>query len=59
MLGKTLLACATFAVAAVAQGRIAFTVLPTNVTAGQPVQLQWGGGDSSVSATISLSFPEI
>lgn len=60
MLGKTLFACATFIVTAVAQGRIAFTVLPTKITAGQPVKLEWGGGDGSVS-TLSphpLSVPK-
>jgi hypothetical protein len=49
MLGRTFLACAAFVVAAVAQSRIAFTVLPTNIVAGQPVTIQWGGGDNSVS----------
>ncbi|KAK3167086.1 hypothetical protein OEA41_010211 [Lepraria neglecta] len=53
MLGKTLLMFATFVVAAVAQGRIAFTVLPTNLTAGQPVKLEWGGGDGS-AVTLTL-----
>ncbi len=50
MLTNTLFACASLVAAAVAQtSRIAFTVLPTNVTAGKPVTLQWGGGDGSVS----------
>ncbi|KAL2036862.1 hypothetical protein N7G274_010405 [Stereocaulon virgatum] len=47
MLGRIILACATFVVATVAQSRIAFTVLPTNIVAGQPVTIQWGGGDNS------------
>lgn len=49
MLGRTFLACATFVVAAVAQSRIAFTVLPSNIVAGQPLTIHWGGGDNSVS----------
>ena len=57
MLGKTLLACATFVVAAVAQSQIiAFTNPPANITAGQSVDLTWAGGDGSVSsATQSIS----
>lgn len=55
MLSRTLFACASLVVAAVAQtSRIAFTVLPTNVTAGKPVTLQWGGGDGSVSLPNTL-----
>ena len=55
MLSRTLLACATFVVAAVAQTSqmIAFTNPPANITAGQPVDLTWAGGDGSVSSTHS------
>ena len=49
MLGKTLLACATFVVAAVAQSQIiAFTNPPSKITAGKPIELTWAGGDNSV-----------
>jgi len=50
---QTLFACASFLAAAVAQAssqRIAFSgVLPSTVHAGTPVNLQWTGGDGSVS----------
>ena len=58
---KTLFACASFVAAAVAQisqQRIAFTVLPTNVQAGKPVTLQWGGGDGSVCSPSLLEQRE-
>ncbi|MCJ1449788.1 hypothetical protein MMC28_000116 [Mycoblastus sanguinarius] len=52
---KTFVTFASCAVATIAQStsRIAFTALPTSVTAGQPVTLQWGGGDGT-AVTITL-----
>ncbi len=46
---KALLVGASFAVAAVAQTtKLAFTTLPTSVTAGSSTELKWTGGDGTV-----------
>ncbi|KAK0511166.1 hypothetical protein JMJ35_006718 [Cladonia borealis] len=59
MLARTLLACATFVVAAVAQSTmIAFTNPPANITAGKSVDLTWAGGDGSpVTLTLQQGLP--
>ena len=54
---KALLIGASLAVAAVAQTtKLAFTTLPTSVTAGSPTELTWAGGDGTVS-TSKLDSP--
>ncbi|MCJ1254450.1 hypothetical protein MMC24_002265 [Lignoscripta atroalba] len=45
---------ASFAVAALAQSNIAFTQVPAEVTAGEPTELMWGGGDGESLVTITL-----
>ncbi|MCJ1481637.1 hypothetical protein MMC06_001796 [Schaereria dolodes] len=50
----TLLVGASFVVAAWAQNKIAFTQVPSSVTAGDPTTLKWGGGDGTSLVTIEL-----
>jgi hypothetical protein len=50
---KALLVGASLAVAAVAQTtKLAFTTLPTSVTAGSSTELKWAGGDGTVSTIV-------
>ena len=52
-LTQTLVLCASFVAFAVAQSddsRITFTTLPSSVEAGEPVTLEWEGGDNTVRA---------
>ena len=52
---KALLVCASFVASTIAQGsHIAFTVLPSSMTAGQDITLHWGGGDGSVCTRLHL-----
>ena len=48
---KSLFVAAACVAAAVAQGLLAFTRVPSSVTPGERVTLGWGGGNSEVSAT--------
>lgn len=57
---KALFVCASLVVSTIAQSsssRIAFTVLPSTMTAGQDITLHWGGGDGSVSKSLHVVVP--
>lgn len=47
---KSLFVAAACVAAAVAQGLLAFTQVPSSVTPGERVTLEWGGGNSEVRA---------
>jgi len=59
MLFTRLFAAAAFVACAVAQSKLQFTTLPSNVEVGKPVPIKWTGGDGSpVTITLKKGTPQ-